>query len=184
MLISTLLVFGALCGCASQPKPAAPPPPNLTELPEFPELQQTLPINVRVEGRTTPAAAVRLVPDYTEPPLTEKEKKALGIRDDKNVLAFYQKPRGPEHGVSTNESRVETVIQGHAGGVAMRNPHGERLVAIHGAPAKYDSYMFATRVAWASPLPSKIYGYVPAVYVVTAIDGERHVAGRHTRVGQ
>lgn len=183
MLVSPLVGLVALFGCATQTKPE-PPPPSLTELPRFDELQQTIPAKILVEGRSSRAADRRLTPDFKEPPLTEKERKALGIPDDRQLLAFYEKPRGPEHGVSTQESRIDTVISGKAGGLAMRSSHLEPWLAVHGETAKYDSYLLAARVAAMSPLPSTIYGYGPAVYVITAIDRERRVADHHSRVGQ
>lgn len=184
LLVSSVVSVAALCGCAAQPKTPTEPPPNLTELPRFGELEQTLSATVLVEGRPSRASENRLTPDFKEPPLTEKEKKALGIRDDSHLLAFYEKPRGPEHGVSTHESRIDTVISGRAGGLTRVNPHLEPWLKVHGDTAKYDSYLLAARVAAMSPLPSTIYGYGPAVYVITAVDRDRRVAGRHTRVGQ
>lgn len=191
--IWTWLAAPALAaGCASPPprseNPVVTAAPVLTELPAFPGLEQTLSATVRIEGQPSLAARTVIVPDLKEPPLTDAEKKALGIRDEgKDLLAFYQPRVGPEHGRSdTDRGGVSTEIHG-SGQLAARMQTSVHKTGVDphslGGPGVI-SDILARRVGHVSPFVSSIYGYGPSVYIVTGVDQERIVAGKHTRVGQ
>ncbi|MBI5866295.1 MAG: hypothetical protein HZB38_17630 [Planctomycetes bacterium] len=98
--------------------------PTLEELPNLkPLVERQVSARIGVEGDEFQARR-RIVADYTEPALTEEEKKAVG--EDKpavdDVLGFYRASQGTEHGAAPFARESGIGISGKGGTNVGYNP--------------------------------------------------------------
>lgn len=121
------------------PEQAVRAKPTLAELPAA-ELkrERTIAAKISVEDYSR-ASRHRIVPDYTEPPLSPEEKAALGEDKPKpgdELLAFYRPHRGTEHGVHPHESLVSTYAFGRGGAFVGLAPN-PRSIGVYGEGGYY-----------------------------------------------
>jgi hypothetical protein len=168
------------------------PPPTLEELPDLKLAERKYPVRVGIVGQDSRVSRRRLVPPLDEVPLTELERQVLADEErrrpkprDPDMLAFYRPEPGPAQGVSAEEWRLRTAVNGVAGGLIGTTAAQKAVIGSddEGAASR-GVYEVPISVPGLYPFSLPRYAIGPGQPIQVGEAPKRTVAGRHQRVDE